>query len=81
MGRSNNQVKAYANYCKRKWEVEKIVAKRHGERGIEYKVKWVGCEDEDTWEPIKGLANCKDKIAEYEGVVPYEEPKRGNRRK
>ncbi|CAJ1951655.1 unnamed protein product [Sphenostylis stenocarpa] len=54
------------------FEVSKIVAICYGdpnkknEQGLYFKVHWKGYgPDADSWEPIEGLSNCKDKIKEF----------------
>ncbi|XP_065847428.1 DNA (cytosine-5)-methyltransferase CMT3-like [Euphorbia lathyris] len=55
------------------FEVEKLLAVRYGDStnkskktGLHFKVRWKGYgPDEDTWEPIDGLSDCKDKIKEF----------------
>ena len=46
-------------------DVEVIVAKKGKGRKTKFLVKWVGYEKK-TWEPLKHLTSCKDKILEYE---------------
>ena len=39
------------------YEVDKVVGRRRGKAGVEYKVRWVGYgPDEDTWEPADNLS-------------------------
>ena len=49
-------------------EVEKILDRIYGDDGIlYYKIKWKGySEDETTWEPLDNLADCQDKIREFD---------------
>ncbi|KGN66422.1 DNA (cytosine-5)-methyltransferase CMT3 [Cucumis sativus] len=54
------------------FEVEKILAICYGDpnetkkRGLFLKVRWKGYgSDEDTWEPIDGLSNCKEKLKDF----------------
>ncbi|KAJ4724096.1 Cytosine-specific methyltransferase [Melia azedarach] len=54
------------------FEVEKILAicygdpKEKGERGLHLKVRWKNYgPDEDTWEPIEGLSNCRERIKDF----------------
>ncbi|XP_023516647.1 DNA (cytosine-5)-methyltransferase CMT3-like isoform X1 [Cucurbita pepo subsp. pepo] len=54
------------------FEVEKILAICYGDpngtkkRGLFLKVSWKGYgSDEDTWEPIEGLSNCKEKLKDF----------------
>ncbi|EEF32028.1 protein with unknown function [Ricinus communis] len=54
------------------FEVEKLLAVCYGDpnkvnkRGLYFKVRWKGYgPSEDTWEPIEGLSDCKDKLKEF----------------
>ncbi|KAF5735727.1 Chromomethylase 1 putative isoform 3 [Tripterygium wilfordii] len=54
------------------FEVEKILAvcygdpKKKKEPGLYFKVHWKGYgEDEDSWEPIEGLGNCRERIEKF----------------
>nr|KYP61375.1 DNA (cytosine-5)-methyltransferase CMT3 [Cajanus cajan] len=54
------------------FEVAEILAVCYGdpnkkkEQGLYFKVHWKGYgSDEDSWEPIEGLSNCKEKIKEF----------------
>ncbi|XP_022929610.1 DNA (cytosine-5)-methyltransferase CMT3-like [Cucurbita moschata] len=54
------------------FEVEKVLAICYGDpnetkkRGLFLKVRWKGYgPDEDTWEPIEGLSNCKEKLKDF----------------
>ena len=39
------------------FEVQKVVGRRTGKAGVEYKVRWVGyTAAEDTWEPADNLS-------------------------
>ncbi|KAL7808526.1 hypothetical protein V8C44DRAFT_335767 [Trichoderma aethiopicum] len=54
---------------KQEWEVEQIVDSMIDEETMEhfFKVKWKGYSSKDnTWEPKKNLANCKDLLEAYE---------------
>lgn len=49
------------------YEADFIVGKKGRGRTLQYKVRWKGYNsNDDTWEPLRNLANCKDLIAEYE---------------
>ncbi|CAE5963589.1 unnamed protein product [Arabidopsis arenosa] len=63
--------------------VEKIVGisfgvpKKLEKRGLYMKVRWLNYDDShDTWEPIEGLSNCREKIKEFvklgyeSGILP-----------
>ncbi|XP_006300392.2 DNA (cytosine-5)-methyltransferase CMT3 [Capsella rubella] len=65
--------------------VEKIVGisfgdpKKIKERGLYLKVRWQGYKpSDDTWEPIEGLSNCREKIKEFvkrgykAGILPLQ---------
>ncbi|GFP90714.1 DNA (cytosine-5)-methyltransferase cmt3 [Phtheirospermum japonicum] len=54
------------------YEVEKLLAICYGDpnklkkRGLHFKVRWKGYgKNDDTWEPVDGLGNCKEKIREF----------------
>ncbi|KAL2321334.1 hypothetical protein Fmac_030303 [Flemingia macrophylla] len=54
------------------FEVSELLAICYGdpnekkEQGLYFKVHWKGYgSDEDSWEPIEGLSNCKEKIKEF----------------
>lgn len=54
------------------FEVSEILAVCYGdpnkkeEQGLYFKVCWKGYgSDEDSWEPIEGLSNCKEKIGDF----------------
>lgn len=52
-----------------------------GEHGLKFKVRWEGYDpSEDTWEPIKNLSNCEDKIRDFvaEGYASKLLPLPGN---
>ena len=49
------------------YEVEHILGKRRGIKGIEYKIKWVGYPTgESTWEPLENLDNAQSAIDSFE---------------
>ncbi|KKA20573.1 hypothetical protein T310_5403, partial [Rasamsonia emersonii CBS 393.64] len=48
------------------YKVEKILAKRKVNSQTQYLIKWKGYDtSENTWEPIKNLTNCHEKIREF----------------
>ncbi|XP_028051822.1 DNA (cytosine-5)-methyltransferase CMT3 isoform X1 [Camellia sinensis] len=54
------------------FEVDKILSicygdpKENEKRGLYLKIRWKGYgPDEDTWEPIDGLSDCRDRIKEF----------------
>ncbi|XP_071959519.1 chromodomain Y-like protein 2 [Antedon mediterranea] len=49
------------------YEVEKVVNRRKTRHGkIQYLIRWKGFpSDDDTWEPLKNLANCRSHIDEF----------------
>ncbi|CAH8391149.1 unnamed protein product [Eruca vesicaria subsp. sativa] len=49
------------------FEVEKVIGIKKGEEGgLHLKVQWKNYGDShDTWEPIEGLSNCREKIKEF----------------
>lgn len=49
------------------YEVEQILDKKKFGRRLKYLVKWKGYTSEDnTWEPLNNLANCRQKLEEFE---------------
>lgn len=59
------------------FKVEKILDKRTINRRLEYLIKWAGYpESENTWEPAKNLASCKNVIKEFNAAC-----KAGNKNK
>ena len=49
------------------YEVEHIIGKRQGTKGLEYKVKWLGYPiDQNTWEPLENLDNAHSAIESFE---------------
>ena len=62
----NNETNEDIRVSEEEFDVEKIIAKRIRNGITEYRVKWLGCnDDENTWEPTKNL-NCPEKIHDYE---------------
>ncbi|KAK4480563.1 hypothetical protein RD792_013641 [Penstemon davidsonii] len=58
------------NSCE--FEVEKLVdicygdPNETGKRALMFKVRWVGYgPGDDTWEPVEGLSNCKERIRDF----------------
>lgn len=49
------------------YEVEKVVDSRLNKKGkMEYLIKWVGYDSsQNTWEPERNLATCRDMIEKY----------------
>ncbi|XP_065850750.1 putative DNA (cytosine-5)-methyltransferase CMT1 [Euphorbia lathyris] len=54
------------------FEVERLLAVCYGDPnnikqpGLYFKVRWMGYgPSEDTWEPIKGLSDCKEKLKDF----------------
>ena len=49
------------------YEVEEVLEKKRYGRHWRYRIKWKGYPvDESTWEPIKNLENCAEKLREFE---------------
>nr|XP_043640111.1 DNA (cytosine-5)-methyltransferase CMT2-like isoform X2 [Erigeron canadensis] len=64
--------KADNRVSKDEYEVEKMVDICYSElggtskRGLQFKVRWAGYgPSDDTWEPVKQLSNCEEKIREF----------------
>ena len=49
------------------YEVDKVVGRRQGRAGVEYKVRWVGYgHDQDTWEPADNLSgSASDRVTAW----------------
>ena len=47
------------------WEVDFISDTRYKGKRTQYRVHWAGYRDQDTWEPLRNLVNCHEKIQEY----------------
>ncbi|XP_051134711.1 DNA (cytosine-5)-methyltransferase CMT3 [Andrographis paniculata] len=54
------------------YEVEEILGichgdpNNHGKSELHFKIRWKGYgPEEDTWEPLEGLSDCKDKLKEF----------------
>ncbi len=49
------------------YEVDKVVGRRQGRAGVEYKVRWVGYgPDQDTWEPADNLSGgASDRVTAW----------------
>jgi len=53
------------------YEVEDILDKRTNGRTEEYLVKWKGYDNsENTWEPIKNLDHCRERVRQYQRRNP-----------
>lgn len=56
------------------WEVEAVLDKRKRRNKIEYLVSWKGYgAEDDTWEPVSNLENCKELVVEFEERFPNAE--------
>ena len=65
------QISKGTELSEQEWEVELIIDERiikkeknKSLKKTEYLIKWVGY-DEQTWEPIKNLDNCKKLLNDY----------------
>jgi transposase InsO family protein len=54
------------------WEVEDIVAVRPFHRKLQYRVKWVGHDDDPAWYPAANLKNCPVKLRLFHDRYPDE---------
>ena len=53
------------------FEVELLLNKRVVRGRTEYLVRWRGYDAvEDLWEPLEHLANCPERVAEFEALAP-----------
>ena len=59
-----------------KYKIEKILDERQVRNQKQYLVKWFEYpSSENTWESIRNLRNCQDKLREYRGQTNQESPK------
>jgi hypothetical protein len=47
------------------FEVDRIVACKRTANGLEFLIQWKGFPNEDTWEPLENLWNCRDYLAAF----------------
>jgi transposase InsO family protein len=52
------------------WEVEKVLAVRKRRNGLEYRVKWLGFDEDPEWYPASNLANAPHKLRDYHTENP-----------
>ena len=58
-----------------KYKIEKILDERQVRNQKQYLVKWFEYpSSENTWESIRNLRNCQDKLREYRGQTSQESP-------
>ena len=47
------------------YEVDYISDTRYSGKRRQYRMHWLGMQDKDTWEPVRHLVNCPEKIREF----------------
>jgi transposase InsO family protein len=52
------------------WEVEEILAVRKKRNKLEYRVKWLGFDEDPEWYPASNLANAPHKLRDYHAANP-----------
>jgi hypothetical protein len=52
------------------WEVEKVLASRLHYRKLQYRVKWIGYDEDWTWYPASNLKNAPQKLIDYHEAYP-----------
>jgi hypothetical protein len=52
------------------WEVDKILAVRTHYRKLQYRVKWVGTDEDITWYPAGDFKNAPQKLIEFHERYP-----------
>ena len=66
-----------SSFSEHEYDVERILGKRIKKRRLQYLVKWIGY-PQPTWEPVSGLTNCQQAIADFEStqIIPSPHSKR-----
>jgi predicted aspartyl protease/transposase InsO family protein len=54
----------------REWEVQQILGSRLFKRQLQYRVKWVGYDDDPAWYPAGNFVNSNDKVKEFHEENP-----------
>ena len=52
------------------WEVEEILAVRSRRGKLQYRVKWVGYDEDPEWYPASNLKNAPHKLRDYHFANP-----------
>jgi len=52
------------------WEVEEVLAVRKYRGRLQYRVKWLGFDDDPTWYPASDLTNAPHKLRDYHVANP-----------
>jgi hypothetical protein len=55
---------------KKEWEVQQILESRLFKRQLQYRVKWVGYDDDPAWYPAGNFVNSADKVKEFHEANP-----------
>lgn len=54
----------------REWEVEKILASRLNKQQLQYRVKWVGYDEDNTWYPARNFKGSPHRLRDYHTAYP-----------
>jgi hypothetical protein len=54
----------------REWEVEKVLAARLNRKTLQYKVKWVGFDDDPTWYNARNFKNSPHRLRDFHREYP-----------
>ena len=60
-----NALRHFVSPFQKDREVDIISDTRYKGKRTQYRVHWAGYRDQDTWEPLRNLVNCHEKIQEY----------------
>ncbi|KAJ5753565.1 Retrovirus polyprotein [Penicillium nucicola] len=52
------------------WEVEEILASRLHYRKLQYRIKWVGYDEDSAWYPASNSKNAPQKLIEFHDAYP-----------
>ena len=52
------------------WEIEKVLAVRKRRNRLEYRIKWLGFDEDPEWYPAPNLANAPHKLRDYHAANP-----------
>jgi hypothetical protein len=52
------------------WEVEEILASRLHYRKLQYRVRWVGYDEDSTWYPANNFKNAPQKLIDFHDTYP-----------
>ena len=69
-GQQNDPLPAIEVDGESEWEVEEVLAVRKRRNKLEYRVKWLGFDEDPEWYPASDLANAPHKLRDYHAANP-----------